>query len=309
NNQGDNELENKPEKVVNVEFFQDIRPILENHCVSCHNGNQNAGNLNLSDHSLEDNLPGDYRRLAHDESADYGHPPVIHNGIWRQTNASRYIRKFQSRRSLLTWKVFGERLDGWLNSDHPTASIPGDDNSLPNGANPDSADLDFIPSSAHPAGGMTELTNNQKMTLARWIDLGAPIDISEIRGNPGMGWFLDDLKPTLTISLPRPNFNPNPVDKIRFGLTDANSGIDLSTLSIKANFSVNSLPAETELSGLAVNSGDGIYQISLSSALPIDTMERHIRAEVADHQGNIKRLNVRFYTGNTDIIFQDSFDG
>jgi len=308
NNQGENELENKPEKVVDVEFYQDIRPILENHCVSCHNGNQNAGNLNLSDHSLEDHLPGDYRRLAKDESADYGYPPVIHNGVWRQTNASRYIRKFQSRRSLLTWKVFGVRLDGWLNSDHPTATIPGDAASIPGGANPNLADLDFIPSTAHPTGGMSGLSNDQKMTIARWIDLGAPIDTAEVRGNPGFGWFLDDLKPTLSISLPRPNFNATPVAMIRLGLADANSGIDLSTLSIKANFMVNNLPAESELSGLAVNSGDGIYQISLTSALPIDTTERHIRAEVADHQGNIKRLDVRFYTGNPDIIFIDGFE-
>ena len=32
---------------------------------------------------------------------------------WGYPNASRYIRKFQSRRSLLVWKIFGERLDGF----------------------------------------------------------------------------------------------------------------------------------------------------------------------------------------------------
>ena len=35
------------------------------------------------------------------------------------------VDAFQSRRSLLVWKVFGARLDGWTNADHPTESTPG----------------------------------------------------------------------------------------------------------------------------------------------------------------------------------------
>ncbi len=46
-------------------------------------------------------LPGDYARLAYDQEAKWGHKPVISG--WRQTNASRYVRMFQSRRSLLAW--------------------------------------------------------------------------------------------------------------------------------------------------------------------------------------------------------------
>ncbi len=305
---GDNGVNDVQTPMVDVEFFQDIRPILQANCISCHDDTQMAGQLDLTDLSLEDDLPGDYRRLARDESAEFGHPPVIQNGIWRQTNASRYIRKFQSRRSLLIWKLFGERLDGWTNADHPTESVPGDANTLPPGANANEADLDFVASTAHPSGGMTGLTMAEKMTVARWIDLGAPIDLSVIRGNPGLGWFLDDLKPTLTISSPRPNFNEQPLTLLRFGLADANSGIDLSTLSIQANFPVNGRPADSELSDLVVNTADGIYQINLDAALPFDQSARHVRAEVADNQGNIKRVDVRFYTANPDIIFIDGFD-
>ena len=309
NGSGENNIEQVPQNMVNVEFFQDIRPVLQSHCVSCHDDTQMAGQLDLSDTlTLVDDLPGDYRRLAKDESAEYGYPPVIQNGTWRQTNASRYIRKFQSRRSLLVWKIFGERLDGWENTDHPTESVPGDANTLPNGANANQADLDFVASTAHPTGGMDALSMAEKMNIARWIDLGAPIDLSVIRGNPGLGWFLDDLKPTLTISSPRHNFNPNPINIIRLGLADANTGIDLSSFSITANFIVNGRPVDTELSDLAVNTSAGIYQINLDQALPIDQIERHIRAEVADNQGNIKRVDVRFYTTNPDLIFVDGFD-
>src|SRR5271163_1478093 len=75
-------------------------------------------------------MPGTYYRLALDRDAKFGHKPVIHNGSWRQTNASRYVRMFQSRRSLLTWKVFGRRTDGWTNDDFPTETVPGDASTL-----------------------------------------------------------------------------------------------------------------------------------------------------------------------------------
>jgi len=50
---------------------------------------------------------------------------------------------FQSRRSLLMWKLFGERLDGWTNADHPTETVPGDPMTLPMGASANEADLDY----------------------------------------------------------------------------------------------------------------------------------------------------------------------
>ena len=77
---------------------------------------------------------------------------MIANGTWRQTNASRYIRMFQSRRSLLIWKMFGERLDGWTNADHPTESVPGNPATLPPGADPNAADLDYTGTIMPPPG-------------------------------------------------------------------------------------------------------------------------------------------------------------
>ena len=48
----------------------------------------------------------------------------------RDLAASRYVRLMQSRRSLLIWKVYGQRLDGWKNDDLPYETIPGDPTSL-----------------------------------------------------------------------------------------------------------------------------------------------------------------------------------
>src|SRR5262249_60247020 len=59
----------------------------------------------------------------------FGQKPVIGHG-WRYRNASRYVRMFQSRRSLLVWKIFGQRLDGWTNDDFPTETVPGDPSTL-----------------------------------------------------------------------------------------------------------------------------------------------------------------------------------
>ncbi|MCP4248178.1 MAG: hypothetical protein GY778_14125, partial [bacterium] len=103
NAQGDPDLDVRNTPAVDVEFYRDIRPILQQKCVSCHTGADPSapGELVLDDLALYDGVPGDYKRLADDQDAQWGHPPVIPNGIWRQTNASRYVRKFQSRRSLL----------------------------------------------------------------------------------------------------------------------------------------------------------------------------------------------------------------
>ena len=43
----------------------------------------------------------------------------------------------------MMWKILGRRLDGWTNGDHPTESVPGDPATLPPGADPNAADLDY----------------------------------------------------------------------------------------------------------------------------------------------------------------------
>src|SRR5262249_38889190 len=108
-----------------VEYFRDVKPILDRSCAACHTQKapQPAGNLVLDDDKIVDlpnanDVPGTYYRLTMDYAGRFGHKPLI--GSWRQTNGSRYVRMFQARRSLLTWKVFGRRTDGWSNDDFPT---------------------------------------------------------------------------------------------------------------------------------------------------------------------------------------------
>ena len=284
--------------VVTVEFLRDIRPILQRSCVPCHtrtNANP-PGNLVLDDYNVYDGLPGDYARLADDQDASWGYPPLVRVGtpVWRQTNASRYVRSFQSRRSLLMWKLFGQRLDGWTNADHPTESVPGDASTLPPGADINAADLDYTGTIMPPPNsGVPALTTDEKMLFARWIDLGAPIDSAQTN----YGWFLDDLRPTLAVSAPRPGQNAAPLAEIRVGVADADSGINPGSLSLSADIPIEGRAPGQELAGLAAQVGDGIYAITLSQPIQAVT-NAHLYAAVADNQGNITRVARRFSVGS-----------
>ena len=303
---GDPSLRVENATQISVEFMRDIRPLLQSRCVGCHQGANPPGNLDLSDTSVGSNgLPNDYRRLAADQDAQFGYPPVISNGTWRQTNASRYIRMFQSRRSLLVWKLFGRRLDGWSNADHPTETVPGDPNTLPAGTDPNTADLDYTGTAMPPPGSPVEpLTADERLLFVRWIDLGAPIDT----GDPRYGWFMDDLKPTVEVSVPRPRANAAPLAEIRFGLADGDSGVDLATLSVKADFEVNGLAPGAELASIAQAVGDSIWSIALSPSVS-DAWNRHLHIEVRDVQGNVTRVNRAFSVGiGNDVIFRDGFE-
>ncbi len=302
---GDPDLLVVPASLVDVEFHRDIRPILQSRCVSCHTQTDATppADLVLDDLAFYDGLPGDYKRLADDSDADFGLPPVISNGTWRQTNASRYVRKFQSRRSLLVWKILGERSDGWTNADHPTESIPGDPSTLPPGAEANEADLDFV-GSAMPPPGHPQLTEEEKRAFVRWIDLGAPIDTAEGSADDAFGWFLDDLRPTLTIHEPAAGVIHD-AGLFRIGMADANSGLDLASFSLRADFTVEGRSPGSELADLAVLEDTGVWVVPLSQPLP-GLAEAHLFAEVRDLQGNVVRVDRRFAT--TETVFADGFE-
>jgi hypothetical protein len=133
------------------------------------------------------------------------------------------------------------------------------------------------------------------MTLARWIDLGAPINMGDDGATP-WGWFLDEVRPTLALSRPRPGGNPPPLDTIRIGVADAH-GIAPGSLSVTADFPVAGRAAGTELADLAVAAGDDVVTIALDPPLA-DLGEHRVHARVADLQGNVTRVDRRFFVGN-----------
>jgi hypothetical protein len=252
------------------------------------------GNLVLNDYTNYSGLPGDYARLADDPGAQWGYPPVIPSRTWRQSNASRYIRMFQSRRSLLIWKIFGRRLDGWANTDHPTETTPGDAATLPPGADPNTADLDYTGDIMPPTNSVVPvLSEDEKMMFARWADLGCPINTGT-GDNANYGWFLDELRPTVAVSSPRQNRNRLPLGEIRIGVADAYTGVSNNTLSVKATFPVNGAVAGTELVSQGSFIAPGVFSIQLQTLIS-NLGRNYVTASVADVQGNTNKVEVRFW--------------
>ena len=282
--------------IADIEYYKDIKPLLQRACVQCHSksGTAAAG-LVLDDDTLVDGYDRTYVHLASDSDALSGPPPVIASRQWRQTNASRYVRMFQSRRSLLAWKVFGRRLDGWLNSDHPTEAVAGDARTLPPGADANSADVDYTGTIMPPPGsGVPPLSEDDKMTIARWIDLGASITR---QGDPSYkGYYADELKPVLALSQPRAGLNSGPLAVIMVGVFDAYSGIAAGSLSVTADVAINGHAAGQELAGGFAETSPGVWALRVSP--PIANLNgSQLQVSVRDNAGNITRIDRRFSAG------------
>jgi hypothetical protein len=320
--------------VKNVEFHRDIKPILQRSCAGCHTGKweQEMGMLVLDDETPVDvpqagKVPNVYYRLAEDyhEKSKFGYPPVWHEKRWCFPNASRYVRKFQSRRSLLVWKILGQRTDGFSNDDFPTETTPGDASTLvwqgkkvePKNERDreqvSRADLDYNGKPCPPpeavAGtywapdGSTikveALSDEDKRTIVRWIDLGCPIDLDYNPKNPddrGYGWMLDDNRPTLAVTLPRAGNNP-PVEKIVVGMHDYYSGLDEKTFSVVADMTIDGVPAGQELAARFKPASQGVLEWKLDK--PIDVLNRGtLTVSVRDRQGNVSWVERAFSIGS-----------
>jgi hypothetical protein len=292
--------------LLNVEYHRDIVPILQRSCIACHTAKDNktpAGRLNLDaddemvQHEQDGKFPGTYYRLALDERAKFGHKPVGWDS-WGYPNASRYIRKLQSRRSMLVWKVFGKRLDGFDNDNVPSETTPGSGILTWKGKEVDAkkyraiADLDYLPPQCPPQDAkVPPLSDEDKRTLVRWIDLGCPIDMDFDPAHPqatGHGWMLDENRPILTLTLPAPGANAR-VDRILIGMHDYYSGLDLKTFTVTADFAIDGVAAGENLATQFQPKTQGVWELRLKT--PITNLSRGtLRVSVRDRQGNLARV-------------------
>jgi hypothetical protein len=249
-----------------------------------------------------------------DEAAKYGYRPVGYP-TWGYPQASRYIRKFQSRRSLLIWKVFGKRLDGFHNDDHPSEPRPGAGTLTWKGKAVDvnqfrhRVDIDYTGSIMPPPaavvgtyagpGGkkikVAPLTDEDRRTLVRWIDLGCPIDLDYDSAHPerrGFGWMCDDNRPILTLTYPQAGKNSS-LTRILIGMHDYFSGLDLDSFRVTADFAIDGVPAGTNLAAKFKAKTQGVWEWKL--AKPITGLARgRMVVSVKDRQGNIGRIERTF---------------
>jgi hypothetical protein len=315
--------------VANVEYWRDIKPILERSCTACHSKQspEPAGNLVLdADDELipleqKGKFPGSYYRLALDERAKFGHKPVGYDS-WGYPNASRYIRKMQARRSLLVWKIFGERLDGFTNDDHPSEPEPGagyyaqKGERVPTDKARSRYDLDFVGEQMPPPDAVAgkykaadgrlikvpPLTEEDRFTLVRWIDLGCPIDLDHATPNDtrGLGWFLDDNRPTLTVTAPRAGTNAI-LDRILVGAHDYYTGLDQGAFTVVASFPVNGAAAGENLASKFKPLSQGVWELKLDS--PVEEMPAGtLMVSVKDKQGHVTRVERAFSVGAARVL-------
>ncbi|MGH9362420.1 MAG: hypothetical protein ACRD2T_10930, partial [Thermoanaerobaculia bacterium] len=223
--------------------------------------------------------------------------------------------------SLLIWKVFGRRLDGFSNDDHPSEPEPGAGTLALRGKPLDldkhrsRADVDFTGSPMPPpeavAGAyrgpsgeavrVEPLSDEDRFTLARWIDLGCPIDLDERDGDgrrPGerpLGWWCDDNRPVLTLAAPGAGGNAA-FTRLLVGMHDYYSGLEEQSFSVTADFPVEGLAPGAELAPLFRPLSEGVRELKL--ARPVTDLRRgRLRVSVKDRQGNLSRIERSFSVG------------
>ena len=176
------------EKAISVEFNRDVLPVIDARCVTCHSTELASGGL-----ILDGNGDNDAWGVLGARDKTYTLPQ--HN---------KYIRTPQARESLLVWAVYGERLDGRENSERPD-------------------DLDFI---SHPE--VSGLTDEEKRVVARWVDLGSPVnfDITD-----GFGYTDDNQLPIINVAHPRRGVASASNDWV-IGFADAITGVNLDSFQI-----------------------------------------------------------------------------
>src|SRR5207245_1930298 len=120
--------------------------------------------------------------------------------------------------------------------------------------NQNRADLDFTgtampPPEAVKSGKVKPLTDEDRRTIVRWIDLGCPIDLDFDAAKPqaaGYGWMCDDNRPTLTLTYPRAGANES-LTRILVGMHDYYTGLDMDSFQVIADFPVDGIKAGKNL--------------------------------------------------------------
>jgi hypothetical protein len=135
------------------------------------------------------------------------------------------------------------------------------------------------------------LTDEDRRTLVRWIDLGCPIDLDYDANHPaerGYGWMLDDNRPTLTLTYPRAGANPE-LTSILVGMYDSDTGIDPASFTVTADFPIDGAKPGENLAARFKETSDGVREWELGT--PIKSLPRcTLTVAVKDRQGNLSRI-------------------
>jgi hypothetical protein len=256
---------NHPTRYRLVEFFQDIRPLLDTHCISCHGNTTPAGGLDL-EVDPADNV---HDRLAYTGPSPI--PPGVLHPTHKYHQITRWVRKNAAGQSLFVWKAYGRRQDGRLDTDRAT-------------------DVDF--GAAHP----TTLSFDEKRLFAMWVDLGCLVDTT-----PGTSsvWdcFDDQMRPTLTTQGIDWSVATAPLPLLNVGVFDVHSGIKPNSLAVSATNLGTMITTPISVPSVGLNGG--VFSVDLSTLaagvswrIDISVEDNHVGTS---GHGNIARAS---YTVN-----------
>ena len=114
---------------------------------------------------------------------------------------------------------------------------------------------------SHPNGiGVPGMTADEKMTLARWVDLGAPLELA-----PSWGFLEDDLRPTLAV---RPSTEraraQGSIDALEISAFDVDSGIAPASLTVTSSLRLGSVaPGGNLAAGKTIDPEGKILRLAL----------------------------------------------
>ena len=139
------------------------------------------------------------------------------------------------------------------------------------------------------------LTDEDRRTLVRWIDLGCPIDLDYDPAHPearGSGWMQDDSRPTLTLTWPRAGANET-LTRILVGMHDHDSGLDMDSFHVVADFEIDGVAAGQDLASKFKEKTQGVWELKLTK--PITRLTKgQLDVSVRDRQGNVTRIERTF---------------
>src|SRR5437867_4892300 len=125
------------------------------------------------------------------------------------------------------------------------------------------------PPEAVKSGKVQPLTDEDRRTLVRWIDLGCPIDLDFDPKAPdrrGQGWMGDGSRPTLALTSPRPGRNDR-LTRLLVGMYDYDTGLDMSSFLVVADFPVDRIAAGENLAPRFRPTARGVWELKLEKLI------------------------------------------
>jgi hypothetical protein len=144
------------------------------------------------------------------------------------------------------------------------------------------------------------LSDEDRRTLVRWVDLGCPIDLDFDPKDPskrGRGWMLGDQRPTLTVAQPRAGANAA-LSRILVGMHDYGSGLDIASFTVTADFDIDGIARGENLASRFREVAEGVWEFAFrerGASLEAGVLS----VSISDRQGNISRIERAFSISGT----------